>query len=171
MITNVKEVLQNKSLPASLWSQAVHHAAWIKNHTFTHSLHSKITPYQAYFGKTPSLAMLHLFSCKAFTHIQRVNQTKFGECAACCIHVNFAEEKRAYLLYSCEHRKMFESWDVKFEEVEDWERVTVDSGSEEVEVKSPPNAGDGDPGGVKSVRPLTAMMTTSLMPPAHLLRQ
>ena len=31
MIANVKVVLQSKSLPASLWSQAVHHAAWIKN--------------------------------------------------------------------------------------------------------------------------------------------
>src|SRR5260370_36881488 len=65
-----------------------------KNHTFTHSLHSKITPYQAYFGKTPSLATLCLFGCKAFTHIQRVNQTKFGECAAHCINIGFAEEKR-----------------------------------------------------------------------------
>src|SRR5260370_4983269 len=38
--------------------------------------------------------MLCLFSCKAFTHIQRVNQTKFGECAACCIHIGFAEKKK-----------------------------------------------------------------------------
>src|SRR5260370_41674131 len=100
MITDVKEVLQNKSLPTSLWSQAVHHAAWIKNHTFTHSLHSKITPYQAYLGKTPFLATLCLFGCKAFTHIQRVDQTKFGEHAACCIHIGFAEEKRKRLTCS-----------------------------------------------------------------------
>src|SRR5260370_42408379 len=51
MIAVAREVLQAKSLPTSLWSQAVHHAAWIKNHTFTHSLHSKITPYQAYLDR------------------------------------------------------------------------------------------------------------------------
>src|SRR5260370_19891388 len=84
-----------------------------KNHTFTCSLHSKITPYQAYFSKTPSLTMLHLFGCKAFAHIQRVDQTKFGEHAAYCIHVSFAEEKKAYLLYSHEHRKLVKSQDVE----------------------------------------------------------
>src|SRR6266478_723420 len=146
MIANMKEVLQHKSLPTSLWSQAVHHAAWIKNHTFTLSLHSKITPYQAYFGKTPSLATLHLFGCKAFAHIQRVNQTKFGECEA-CIHIGFAKEKRAYLLYSCECRKLFESWDVEFKEVEERERVTVDSDSKDNERGIPLDAGSGDPGG------------------------
>src|SRR5258707_62967 len=47
MIADAKEVLQAKSLPSSLWSQAVHHAAWIKNRIFTHSLNTDITPYQA----------------------------------------------------------------------------------------------------------------------------
>src|SRR5258708_32898641 len=58
MIADAKEVLQNKSLPPSLWSHAIHHAAWIKNWVFTHSLNSNITPYQAYFGRKPSLATL-----------------------------------------------------------------------------------------------------------------
>src|SRR5258708_18282730 len=58
MIADMKEVLQNKSLPPSLWSHAIHHVAWIKNQVFTHSLNSNITPYQAYFGRKPSLATL-----------------------------------------------------------------------------------------------------------------
>src|SRR5260370_22850332 len=121
MITNTKEALQHKSLPASLWSQAVHHAAWIKNCTLTHSLKSKTTPYQVCFGRKPSLTTLQLFGCNAFAHIQRPDQTKFGEHAAHCIHVGFAEEKRAHMLYSHEHRKLFESQDIEFEEVEDQE--------------------------------------------------
>ena len=40
MIADVKEVLQNKSLPPSLWSHAIRHVAWIKNRVFTHSLNS-----------------------------------------------------------------------------------------------------------------------------------
>src|SRR5258706_3990528 len=65
MIADMKEVLQNKSLPPSLWSHAVCHVAWIKNQVFTHSLNSNITLYQAYFGRKPSLATLQLFGCKA----------------------------------------------------------------------------------------------------------
>ena len=68
MIADAKEVLQNKSFPPSLWSHAIHHAAWIKNRVFTHSLNSNITLYQAYFGRKPSLATLQLFGCKAYAH-------------------------------------------------------------------------------------------------------
>jgi len=32
MMANAKEVLKSKSLPLSLWSQAIQHAVWIKNH-------------------------------------------------------------------------------------------------------------------------------------------
>ena len=94
MIADMKEALQAKSLPSSLWSQAVHHVAWIKNRVFTHSLNSDITPYQAYFGKKPSLATLQLFGCKAYAHTPKIDQSKFGECTIKCIHIGFAEEKK-----------------------------------------------------------------------------
>ncbi len=109
MIADTKEVLQNKSLPPSLWSHAIRHVAWIKNWVFTHSLNSDITPYQAYFQRKPSLATLQLFGCKAYAHIPKVDQSKFTECTIECIHIRFTEEKRAYLLYSWEKRHLFES--------------------------------------------------------------
>ncbi len=96
MLANAKEVLQAKA-PLALWSQAVHHVVWIKNCTLTQSLDSKITPYQAYHGKKPSLASLCLFGCKAYTHTLKIDQTKFGEHSIECIH-----EKKAYTLYSHE---------------------------------------------------------------------
>ena len=147
MIADAKVVLQSKSLPTSLWSQAIHHATWIKNHTPNHSLDSKITLYQAYYGKWPSLATLCLFGCKAYAHTQKVNQSKFMECTTECIHIGFAEEKKAYLLYSCEHRKIFELQDVEFEGMESWEQVTVDSDIDEEGDNTPVNAGNGDPEG------------------------
>ncbi len=94
MIADAKEVLQHKSLPTSLWSHAIHHAAWIKNRVFTHSLNSDITLYQAYFKKRPNLATLQLFGCKAYAHTPKIDQLKFAECTIECIHVGFTEEKR-----------------------------------------------------------------------------
>ncbi len=99
MIADAHEVLKAKSLPPALWSQAVQHAVWIKNCTLTWSLNSKITLYQSYFGKLPSLATLHLFGCKAYAHIPKIDQTKLGECSIECIHIGFADKKRAYILY------------------------------------------------------------------------
>src|SRR5258708_37241715 len=45
-----------------------------------------------------------------------------------CVHIGFAEEKRAYILYSCEWQCLIESRDVEFEEVENegQERITPD---------------------------------------------
>src|SRR5258708_9132896 len=102
MLADAKEVLQAKALPLALWSQAVCHVVWIKNRTLTQSLDSKITPYQAYHGRKPSLASLCLFGCKAYTHTPKIDQTKFGEHSIECVHVGFAEEKKAYTLYSHE---------------------------------------------------------------------
>ncbi len=69
------------------------------------------------------------------------------ECTIECIHVRFAEEKRAYLLYSQEKRQLFESQDVEFEEVEGWERVTVDLDSDDDSFINPPSTENGDPEG------------------------
>ncbi len=147
MIADTKEVLQHKSLPASLWSHAICHVAWIKNQVFTLSLNPYITPYQAYFKKKPSLATLQLFGCKAYAHTPKIDESKFMECTIECIHVGFAEEKRAYLLYSQEHRQLFESQDVEFEEVEGQEQVMVDLDSDDDGIIDPPSTENGDPEG------------------------
>src|SRR5258708_29016251 len=132
-------------LDTKLISHLHRHAAWIKNRIFTCSLNTDTTPYQAYFGKKPSLAMLQLFGCKAYAHTPKVDQTKFGERTIECIHIGFAEEKKAYLLYSREHRKIFELRDVEFEEIEGCEWVTVNSDSDDEGVLDAPNTGNGDP--------------------------
>ena len=100
MIADAKEALNAKALPLALWSQAVHHAVWIKNYIPSCSLNQKTTPYQEYLGERPNLVTLHLFGCKAYAHVPKVDQTKFGEHTVECVHVGFAEKKKAYLLYN-----------------------------------------------------------------------
>src|SRR5260370_37423776 len=102
MIIDAKEMLKAKALPPALWPQAIQHAVWIKNHVPSHSLNLYTTPYQIYFGRKPSLVRLHLFGCKAYVHVPKVDQTKLSECTTKCIHIGFAEEKKVHLLYNCE---------------------------------------------------------------------
>src|SRR5258708_7971971 len=59
--------------------------------------------------------------------------------------------KKAYLLYSHERRKIFESCDVKFEEIEGREHITVDSDSDDEGVLDAPNTRNGDPEGEHTV--------------------
>src|SRR5260221_8179481 len=148
MIADTKEVLQAKSLSLSQWPQAIRHAVWIKNRIPSRSLNHDTTPYQEYFGKKLSLATLHLFGCKAYAHVPKVDQTKLSERTIECVHVGFAEEKRAYLLWNQECRRLIESRDVKFEEGDGEERVTVDSDSEdEGSVEPNNNTESGNPEG------------------------
>src|SRR5258708_9720435 len=69
------------------------------------------------------------------------------ECTIECIHIGFTEEKRAYLLYSWEKRRLFESRDVEFEEIEGQEQVTVDLDSDNDSFIDPPSTENGDPEG------------------------
>src|SRR5258708_26347422 len=148
MIADTKEVLQAKSLPLSLWPQAIRHAVWIKNRIPSRSLNRDTTPYQEYFGKKPSLATLHLFGCKAYAHIPKVDQTKLSEHTIECIHVGFAEEKRAYLLCNPQRRWLTESLDMSSEEADGDERVTVAADSEEEgSVEPNNNTESGNPEG------------------------
>ena len=121
MFADAKETLKAKSLPPNLWPQAIQHSVWLKNHIITSSLNSKITPFQAYYGKKPSLSTLRLFGCKAYAHIPKIHQTKLGECSIECVHIGFAEDKRAYLLYNRDWRCIIKSRDVDFVEVNESE--------------------------------------------------
>src|SRR5258708_10345324 len=130
LLADVKEALKETALPMAIWSVAVTRAVWIKNHVFTRSLEPSNSPFHVYFGKKPNLSSVHLFGCKAYLHILKIDQSKLGEHSIECVHVGFALEKSAYMLYNREWRCLFKSQDVKFEEPEDRSRKNVDSDSD-----------------------------------------
>ena len=84
---------------------------------------------------------------RTMTLTPKIDQSKFGEHTIECIHIGFAEEKKAYLLYSRECRKIFESHNVEFEEIEGHECVTINSDSDDEGVVDPHNTRNGDPEG------------------------
>ena len=89
----------------ALWSLAVAHAVWIKNCVFTRSLEPSNSPFHVYFGKKPNISSVHLFGCKAYLHVLKINQSKLSEHSIECVHVSFAPEKSAYMLYNREQRR------------------------------------------------------------------
>jgi hypothetical protein len=72
--------------------------------------------------------MVRVFGCKAWRHIPDTSRTtKFDARSHECIHIGFAEDKSAYLLYDRSTGKTHESCDVKFEEgAGESERVIVE---------------------------------------------
>jgi gag-polypeptide of LTR copia-type/Integrase core domain len=65
----VRCMLIDKSLPKYLWGEAVLAANHVRNRLPKASLNG-ISPYEAYFGKTPTLDHLRVFGCICYVHIQ-----------------------------------------------------------------------------------------------------
>ena len=51
----VRTMIYAAKLPEGLWGEALMHAAWLKNCTWTHSLPKGLTPYEMVTGETPVL--------------------------------------------------------------------------------------------------------------------
>mmetsp|Transcript_10394 Transcript_10394/g.13616 ORF Transcript_10394/g.13616 Transcript_10394/m.13616 type:complete len:214 (+) Transcript_10394:1527-2168(+) len=60
-------LLNDASMNKKFWSLAMRHACWIRNRMFASALKTadgkQRSPYQALFGKTPSISMLKVFGC------------------------------------------------------------------------------------------------------------
>ena len=55
-------MINASTLPKSLWGEAIMHAVWLKNHTFTRRLGKK-TPYEMIYNCKPSLANVPVWGC------------------------------------------------------------------------------------------------------------
>ena len=134
-----------------------------------------MTLYQEYFGKKPNLVTLHLFGCKAYVHTPKVDQTKFGECTIECVHIRFAQEKKAYLLYNREHCQLIESCDVEFKEIDAQEHVTVEldsdnsgdpeGGQRQVDHQESPRVSGNNNGDVTNTPVESSAPTSSILAP------
>lgn len=67
----------DSGLPKYLWSEALWHATWLKNHMATCTL-DRLTPYQALFGCMPDLAGLQPWGVKVLVH--DADGTKLDAC-------------------------------------------------------------------------------------------
>jgi hypothetical protein len=72
------------------------------------------------------------------THPDKQQSSKLGEWAE-GIHVGFAEDKKAYMIYNWNKRRLLESRDIEFEEGDDKKRVVVELGIKRVD-----NVEDGE---------------------------
>lgn len=62
LMEKTRALLLTSRLPANLWSEAVLHAIWLKNHTSTKVLDGR-TPFEAVNGRPPMLLSLPVWGC------------------------------------------------------------------------------------------------------------
>lgn len=60
-------MLHDNGLPKFLWAEAVSHAIYLCNHTWTRAI-GNATPYELLNGQKPNMAGLHPWGCKVQAH-------------------------------------------------------------------------------------------------------
>lgn len=110
-------MLKGRNLSKAYWGEAITTAVHILNRTKTKAVAAK-TPYEAYYGKKPTISHLRIFGSNAFVHVHKDLRTKLDSKNRKCILVGYCEESKAYRLFDPARRQILISRDVVFEETE-----------------------------------------------------
>ena len=91
-------MVKSQALPHAFWLEAVMCATYVLNRCPTKALQS-ITPYEAWHGKNPFVAHLHVFGCLAYSLVPQQHRKKLDDKAMKCIFVGDTTKSKGYKLY------------------------------------------------------------------------
>ena len=108
-------MLSDGKLDKSFWAEAVSTAVYLRNRISTISLKTS-TPYEALFGRKPSVKHLKIFGCACYPHIPGDERSKLDPKVRRCIFLGYSSESKAYRVYDKERKKIIISRDIVFNE-------------------------------------------------------
>jgi Reverse transcriptase (RNA-dependent DNA polymerase)/GAG-pre-integrase domain len=112
IMEKVHAMLHDSGLPKFLWAEAVAHAVYIKNRTWTRTI-GNTTPYEIMYGQKPNLANLQPWGCKVRVH--RPVESKLEGRSQIGRWMGFDEEtKDGHRIYWPEKRKVSVERNVRF---------------------------------------------------------
>ena len=108
-------MLKSKGLPHKVWMESVACATHVLNKCPTRALKT-ISPYEAWYGRKPSIDYMHFFSFLAYAHVPQQLRGKFDDKATKCIFVRYNCGSKGCRFFNPITQKIFESRDVIFVE-------------------------------------------------------
>jgi len=104
-------MLDDAGLSTKYWAFAVSVAVYLKNRTPTWSVVGK-TPYEAWYGRKPSLKHLRVFGWLAFVHVLKEKHKKRDYRATPGIFVGYSISTKQYFVYDSLAKTLHRSRDV-----------------------------------------------------------
>ena len=95
-------------------------AVFILNHAPTKALKGK-TPFEAWYGRKPSMSFLWTFVCISHVRKTKLNLTKLEDRSTPMVFLGYVEGTKAYRLYDPRVDKVLVSRDVVFDEKAAWD--------------------------------------------------
>src|ERR1700694_3802540 len=111
----ITSLLTDAKLPSSFWGEALSTFLHVLNRTPTSAL-SSMTPFEAFFGKKPSVAHLNVCGSRAHVHIQRDKRRPFEPKSEKCIFIGYPLDYKGWKCYNPVTKRAIISRDVIFEE-------------------------------------------------------
>jgi transposase InsO family protein len=100
----VHAMIYAAKLPEGLWGEALMHAAWLKNHTWTRSLPKGLTPYEMVTGETPVLCDVPEWGAIVWVH--DTSNGKLCECAKEGHWVRYDLNSKGHRIYWLEKKNI-----------------------------------------------------------------
>jgi len=110
-----RSMMQSKKLPNIYWDESIRIAVYILNRYPTRRL-DKITPYEAWFERKPSLEHMRVFGCLAYVHINDEKRRKLDAKSKSCVFIGYCEHSKAYKFYNPKSQKIILLIDAIFDE-------------------------------------------------------
>lgn len=117
LVEMTRSMLAGSGIPQKLWAETLSTAVYLRNCSPTKAVKS-VTPFEAFHGRKPDVGHLRVFGCVCYAHIAKDERKKLDVIARRCILVGYGSEVKGYRLYDPDRKKVFFSWDVRFNESE-----------------------------------------------------
>lgn len=114
IVEAARTMLIAKSLPKSLWAEAVNTAVFVLNRTGNSSVLNE-SPFKVWFGKTPSIDSLHVFGSNAYVHVPKEKRRKWDSKSIDGVFVGYSENTKGYRIWYKNVGKVVVACDVVFE--------------------------------------------------------
>lgn len=138
LMEKVRALMLHAKAPEKFWPYAAHYAAYVLNRSLTKGTTEQgVTPYQLWFGHSPSVANLRVMFCDCFVHDDSPANAKLSARASRAFFLGIDETRNDYCAYLCwdiDNDKLLTSRNVTFNErsfahIADYKRISniVDS--------------------------------------------
>ena len=120
ILSLVRSMLKEKSLPRELWGEAVNTAVYLLNRSSTRSLHGS-TPYEAWTGQKPSISHLRVFGSIVHVKCTKTPQKKLEDRSTPMVFIGYKVGTKAYHCFDPVKTTVHISRDTLFEEDAKWD--------------------------------------------------
>ncbi|KAK1631266.1 hypothetical protein QYE76_005581 [Lolium multiflorum] len=119
VVAMARSMMESKGLPGKFWGEAVNTAVYLLNRAPTRSMVGG-TPYEAWYGRKPSVDHLRTFGCVAHVKTVSGHKRNLANRSTPMIMTGYEEGSKAYRLCNPSTNKVIVACDVVFKEDLSW---------------------------------------------------